>query len=290
MEQLESFITIAKLKSFIKAAEELNITQPGISRRIKSLEEDLGVNLFLRTPQSVVITKQGKEFLPYAERAIQILKEGKERALVKKRAEKLTIAATPTISTKVLPKLIENFQSKMDIMIQLHTASSQEIFDMMLDQTIDFGFTSNIFSNPLLKYEKLYSEEICCVAKPEFIEKYVVNGVFLHERIPTIYTNGPVSQTWSFINQYLVNSPYLKIVVEAHTTPLVLYLVKAGIGMAIVPYSDVKEELKCNELVKVTLPDFQLPLRSVYFLSYKDKPLSNIEAMFKETIFDSFPK
>jgi len=97
IEQIKSFCVITRFKSFRKTAEFLNISQPGVSRRIKSLEDELGVTLLLRTPQSVIVTKQGKEFLPYAERTLKILEEGMKQVLDGERQERLSIAGTPTV-------------------------------------------------------------------------------------------------------------------------------------------------------------------------------------------------
>jgi len=284
IEHIRSFVAVAHTKSFRKAAELLNITQPGVSRRIKSLEDELGVTFFLRTPQSIMMTKQGKEFLPYAERVMHILQEGTEKALKEERAEKLTIAGTPTISSKLLPKVIKEFHQHYHTPIQMHTASSHEVFDMMLDQTIDFGFTSNIFPNPLLKYEKICTEKIYCVARPDFIEEYVQDGKIVRYPIPVVYTTNLKSPPWSLVYQYLTNSQYFQIVVEAQTGPIVLDLAKTGNGAAFLPYSDIAEELN-NTLVTVPLPDFELPVRSVFLLSYKDKPLTDMELCFKESVY-----
>ncbi len=76
IENLKTFYAVTQYKSFQKAADILLVTQSGISRRIQALENELGVPLLLRTPQSVTLTKQGTDFLPYAERVIHILNEG----------------------------------------------------------------------------------------------------------------------------------------------------------------------------------------------------------------------
>jgi len=284
IEQLRSFCAVAKHKSFRKAAETLNITQPGVSRRIKSLENELGVTFFLRTPQSVIMTKIGKDFLPYAERTLKIISEATKKALEGEKDEKLIVAGTPTICLKLLPEVIKRFRSYYSASIHVYTSSSQQVFDMLLDQTIDFGFVATIVSNPLVKYEKIYTEEICCVGHPDFVSQYLQDGR-IKKTVPTIITNLN-TPPWSVINDYLINSHLYEVIIETQLTPVSMKLAQAGIGLAFIPYSDTLNELMNGELIKVNLVDFKLPSRPVYLISNKDKPPSEKETNFKKILID----
>ncbi len=73
IDQIKALMSVAHLKSFAAAAERLNATQPGISYRIKKLEEELGVELFTRTTRSVELTPEGRRSLVHAERTLNSL-------------------------------------------------------------------------------------------------------------------------------------------------------------------------------------------------------------------------
>ena len=284
IEQIKSFCAITKFKSFRKAAEFLNISQPGVSRRIKSLEDELGVTLLLRTPQSVIVTKQGKEFLSYAERTLKILEEGMKQVLDGERQERLLIAGTPSVNLSFLPKVIKMFKEQVNLNINLYTAHSQQIFDMLLDQTIDFGFITTTFPNPLIKYEKVYTGNFCCVGHPDLVKKYINKNNIVKYPIPIIFNSGLYTEPWKSINNYLTNNRYYEFAVEVQQSTLVsVELAKAGIGLAIIPYSDAKIDLKDNRLIKVILPDFELPKRSIFIIFYKDKLLTEKEKLFIQT-------
>ncbi|MDR1070650.1 MAG: LysR family transcriptional regulator [Gracilibacteraceae bacterium] len=91
IESIRTFYQVAQYKSFQKASESLMLTQSGVSRRIQSLENELGVTLFHRTSQSVSLTKYGNAFLHYAKRIIQVYSDGVE-ALKKTPQESISIA------------------------------------------------------------------------------------------------------------------------------------------------------------------------------------------------------
>src|SRR5215203_5640909 len=77
--QLECFLAVARLGNLSRAAEEMYLTQPTLTARIKALEEELGDPLFVRTSRGMRVPEAGREFLPYAERIVGEFEEGKRR-------------------------------------------------------------------------------------------------------------------------------------------------------------------------------------------------------------------
>src|SRR5919112_4377932 len=77
--QLECFIAVARLGNLSRAAEEMFLTQPTLTARIKALEEDLGDQLFVRTSRGMRLTEAGREFVGYAGRCMGSLEEGRQR-------------------------------------------------------------------------------------------------------------------------------------------------------------------------------------------------------------------
>src|SRR5829696_9651343 len=77
--QLECFLAVARLGNLSRAAEEMYLTQPTLTARLKALEEELGDPLFVRTSRGMRLTEAGREFLEYAERIVGSFEEGKRR-------------------------------------------------------------------------------------------------------------------------------------------------------------------------------------------------------------------
>ena len=74
--QIECFLAVARLGNLSRAAEEMFLTQPTLTARLKALEEEIGDQLFVRTSRGMRLTEAGKEFLPYAERVVGSFEEG----------------------------------------------------------------------------------------------------------------------------------------------------------------------------------------------------------------------
>src|SRR5688500_19689963 len=91
--QIEAFLTIAERRSVSEAAGVLYVTQPALTTRIKNLERELGVELFIRTPRGMRLTAEGRAFRSHAQRAVQSLAEGRQllRALREGRVGELRV-------------------------------------------------------------------------------------------------------------------------------------------------------------------------------------------------------
>lgn len=291
VDQLRSFCLVAEHKSFLKAAEMLQITQPAISRRIVSLEQELGATLLNRSPQSVSLTKEGARFLPYAERTLRILNEGARKVQESKAGESLKVAASSTTSLNFLPRIIKEFRRTYNAPVTVYTLSSSKAFDMLLDQTVDAAFTTSVFANSLIQYDKVFEEEVCCVCTPEFASQFMEDGLIVNLPIPIIYNNID-TPPWKALNEHLTSHPNVfRITVKSDFPQMAMKLVEEGIGAGFFPLSDMMWKLEAGTLVTLPLQQLgcQLPYRPVYLLTYKDNmALDPSIQHFKEAVKSYF--
>lgn len=283
LEYLKSFCAVAQLKSFRKAAELLQVTQPAVSRRIKSLENSLGTQLLKRSPQSVSLTKAGSNFLPYAERLLNIMEEGTKKALDGSKEDNLTIAASSSTSYHLLPRLVSYFTKENKADVTIYTTPSPRVLDLLLDQTIDIGFTTFLIDSPLLTYEKVFEEDVIFVGHPALINQYIKNGELIKYPLPMI-DNNINTPPWSTFTDYLSkNGTLFKTVIKSDYPQLMMRLVKEGVGFAFLPLSDVIDSLHTGavERVPLSLPDFQFPSRPVYLFTYKDNTKKTVQCFKK---------
>src|SRR3954470_22622880 len=103
--QVEGFVEVARRANLSRAAEALFITQPALTARLRSLEEEVGEPLFRRGRRGMSLTEAGRAFLPFAERSLQALREGASLVANLPTADALVLGAAPAISTYTLPGL-----------------------------------------------------------------------------------------------------------------------------------------------------------------------------------------
>ena len=124
LRHLRYFVAVAEMENLSRAAtEKLHVSQPSLSRQIRDLEEELGVQLFERRPKSVALTEAGRVFL---QKARAILKEGDVavatvRAFAGKSASELHVGDFPLVTAGMMPGLLRSFQKAMpNVHVKLH--------------------------------------------------------------------------------------------------------------------------------------------------------------------------
>ena len=156
---------VQKNGSFSKAAEELNTTQPAVSYKIRKLEENLGITLFIRDSRPLQLTQEAKVLMPYIESSIYGIEKGIRRLEEYNKIElgEIIIGVPSHISIFLLTDKIKEFYKKHPkIKIKLVSKPTKELFNMLknneLDLIIDSSPFDNIDFNPL--YEATTSEMI----------------------------------------------------------------------------------------------------------------------------------
>ena len=166
--QLEALVQVAKYGSFTRAAANLYLTQPSLSARIHSLEREIGGSLFHRMGRGVRLTDAGKTLLPYAERALEVLKNGRE-ALTSAQSissGKLHLGSARVISTYVLPEIVEAFHKRYPgIDVTIRTGRSSEVLEMVREEEVQIGLSRTLV-HPEIVSAHLYDEEIVLATHP----------------------------------------------------------------------------------------------------------------------------
>ena len=141
IKQLETFVTVAKQLSFTKASEEMFITQSSVSKIIKSLEDELSVQLFHRTPQ-IQLTDAGQELYRHSLDVLSMLNNIPIEIgnLSKLKKGRVRIGIPPIIGSSFFPAVIGSFKAKYpDIDIRLTEVGSKVIIDELEKGNLDVG-------------------------------------------------------------------------------------------------------------------------------------------------------
>jgi len=160
-QQLEQFVAVARAKNFTRAAEELNLSQPALSRAIQKLEDQLGQPLFERKPREVVLTDLGevlleraKEILKFVEDTFSVLSDAAQHGRIR-------LGAIPTIAPYFLPSLLRGFgEEHPTISVMVQEDTTDNLIKRCSHGEIDLAILALPVIAKYLEVEPLFDEEL----------------------------------------------------------------------------------------------------------------------------------
>jgi DNA-binding transcriptional LysR family regulator len=234
--QLKYFQTVARLEHMTKAAEQLQIAQPSLSKTIARLEEDLGVPLFDRKNRQLSLNTYGKLFLERVDRVFLELKEGKRE--IKELSERSENQITLAVSIpRVLPDLLSSFlRTNPDVRFQQVLESTSSMKQKLEKAEIDFSISSVPFDDSEIVWEPLMEEEIYLIVPPNHplskCEKIHLNEVKEESFISMNTGFGFRNLT----DEFCLEAGFVpNIAFEGDEPGVIGDLVRQGLGIAFVP-------------------------------------------------------
>ncbi len=186
LKQLEYFLEIAKMGSVSKAAESLNISQPPLSLQLKSLEEELGTTLFIRSKQGLKITPEGLLLQNRAGTILNLVNEAKTDIQEKtgKQESLVRVGSIGSVNNRLLPQIIAKYNlSYPYVKFQVFEGSTEHTLEELSKGEIDFGFVRRPFNianfaskpirDPLLAPGE--SDYFAIIGLPKFIDESMID-------------------------------------------------------------------------------------------------------------------
>lgn len=169
---LETFVAIARAKRLKRAAEQLNLTQPAISKTLRDLEDILGVSLMTRDRAGVKLTPEGAVFLQYAEQSTAALSQGLNNiaSLSQAGGSVLKIGVLPSVAAQLLPTAIEGFrEASPDTILHVEEGSHGFLTDCLRGGDLDLviGRLGNAETMRGLSFTALHTETVVAVVAPD---------------------------------------------------------------------------------------------------------------------------
>ncbi|MBI6120782.1 LysR family transcriptional regulator [Salegentibacter maritimus] len=164
--KIKIFKEVVLTKSFTKAAKNLYMSQPAVSKTIKNLEEEYGKAFFLREGNSIALTHEGERFLNYAESLLDIYTKMEHEFSSENPAfpDSIKIGASTTIAQYVIPKIAALLQNThKDLSFQLISGNTGYIQQLILNGQLDFGIIEGENQNTRLSYEPFVKDELVLV-------------------------------------------------------------------------------------------------------------------------------
>lgn len=253
--RLKVFYTVSNKLSFTKAANELCISQPAVTKHIHELEHQLGLRLFTRNGSSISITPPGIILLNYTEQIFKLYNalNNEIGQLNELGSGILRIGASTTLAQYVLPKILALFQkTHPKITIEVLQGNSEFIQQQVIAEKLDIAIVEGISNHPQVNYEPFVKDEIVLVARTN--RKFLTKGEIKAEQLLNIplvlreHGSGTLDVIYNALNKAKINTKLLSIAIRLDNTQSIKqYLMYADCASFLSVHA-ITKELQQNEL------------------------------------------
>jgi DNA-binding transcriptional LysR family regulator len=281
-DQLETFLEVARLSSFSRAAERRFRTQPAISAQIRALEEEVGARLLDRSGGKVAVTAAGKVFQRYAEETLE-----QRRVVLIALAEmqrvprgEIVVAANEGTCLHILPEVFAEFKRQYpNVAVGVKRLEHAKILESIIENSCDFGVISMPVNDKRLTVVTIHRDELVVITPPDHVlARRPTAKVAEVLEYPLLLPK--VGRTRDALES-IFDERRLKpsVSMELDSSELMKRFVAAGIGVGFIARSNVVEDLRAKALAAVQLADAAIQ-RDLALVFRKDKALSRAALAF----------
>lgn len=251
------FYAVAKNGNITKAAGELMISQPAISKSIKNLEEQLGGELFTRTQKGVVLTKEGEEFYKYIEQAILYIDnaENKFSSLISLDTGKINIGISTTrlVSCFLMEHLADFHKLYPKIKIEVMVGETAFLISQLRNGLLDVLVLMSTFDECKdLNVIKCKKGDVCFIINNDYPE-LLGKKVSLEEisKYPLILPVRDFNDRILIDDYALANNIHFNPSLELSSYGLIRDFTLAGFGIGVIPELAIEEDIKAKRVYKI---------------------------------------
>lgn len=286
LSQYKIFFEVAKTGNISKAAKELYISQPAISKSISKLEDSLGTILFNRSSRGVQLTSEGQLLFEHTQAAFDALTQGE---LELKRIKNfhmghIRIGVSNTLCRFIMISYLKGFIEKYPhIKITIENQSTTHTLALLDQQRIDIGLVALPKTQKNLGFLPVMEVEDIFVAAPAYLENLRLRDgndadIFQVGNIMLLDRN---NITRRYIDDYMsLNQIEANNLLEVSTMDLLIEFSKIGLGVGCVIKEFVEEDLKCGTLIQLIL-DSPIHKRMVGFAYPSNRSSKALEAFIQ---------
>lgn len=253
LKHLESFVRVAELGSFSKAARVLDIAQPALSRQVRQLETDLRETLLLRNGRGVSLTDAGRRLFEHGVQILQRVSQAREDLGTQRDAAvgHVTIGLPPSIGRRFTLPLIERFREHLPrARLTIVEGLSANIAEWIASGRVDLGLLYNPETQLALEITPVLKERLCLVERKSGRRRSTLPPLPLGElaAYPLILPERHQSIRRLLQSQATMAGVKLNVAWEVSSVPAIIDLVCAGVGFAVLNASAVDASGRGGEL------------------------------------------
>jgi len=288
--RLKVFFTVATRLNFTKAAAELYISQPAVSKHIHELEETYNTKLFERNGSKIALTPAGHLLLKHTKAIFDIYRdiEFDMSTFVSQRKGLLRLGASTTISQYVIPPVLAQFhQRETDISIQLTNGNTEQIETALLQKEIEIGIVEGQSKNQSIKYVPFLKDELVLVCHSKHplakqneisIEDLKTLRLLTRER-----GSGTLEVITYALRKHNIQLSDLQIEMELGSTESIKSYLLHSECLAFMSIFSIESELKSGELSIVDIQGLSFE-RDIYVITLMGKS-DTLATLFIQSLF-----
>lgn len=283
--RLEVFYSVARRLSFTKAAQELFISQPAVTKHIRQLEEKYQSRLFERNGNKIELTAAGLLLLKYVEQIFSIYRQAEFEinAVSKRNKGLLRLGASTTIAQYQIPPLLAQFHQKFPgVRVTLINGNTEWIEQALLKKEIDLGLIEGDSKNPQISYSEFLKDEIVLVcSKNHPMAKMAEITLEQLQAIPLVLRergSGTLEVIEHAMEPLGIRLSDLKIEMQLGSTEAIKSYLVHSPCMAFISVHAVLKELNSGELRAVDIAD--LNIGRFFYLIHLQGKIDGLSEMF----------
>ena len=281
-DQIETFLEVARLNSFSRAAERRFRTQPAISSQIRSLEEEVSAKLLDRSGGKVAVTASGKLFQKFAEEMVASRKAMLTAIAETERVPRgeIVVGANEGTCLHILPEVFAEFKKRYpDVGVNIKRADYAKILQSVIDNSVDFGIVSLPVTDTRLTVVLIHRDELVIIAPPKHaLAKMKSASIAEAAKFPLVVPK--IGHTRDALdNLFYKRKLKPRYAMELDSSELLKRFVAAGAGVGFIARSNVLEDVRANALAALPISDAKIR-RDLALVFHKDKALSRAARAF----------
>lgn len=265
---LEIFVAVFQTGSMTGAAQSLHLAQPSVSLAVKELEEHYHIRLFDRLGKHIYPTDSGRQFYGYALHIVSLFQDMEENARSLERKGTLRIGASITIGNYVLPDLLKAFQLDFpEVRTEAVILNSAAVEQALLDNRIDLGLIESEARSPQLQKIPFMEDRLCVIVPPGHPLTAQPSASFSQiAKYPFLLRERGSGGREMIESLFELRQLPLVPLWESASTQAIVRGVAQGLGIAILPWLLVEEDVRNGRVETIHVPD--LGLTRHFFMIY----------------------
>jgi len=282
LDQLATFIEVAELGNFSRAAEKVLRSQSAVSAQIRQLEDEYGEKLFDRTKKSVTLTPAGELLLDYARR-IMSLRQESLRAVADSGADTrgvLSIGANETTFLYVLPEVLACYHRKYpNVRISVYRNFSHKVLQKVEDDVMELGVLTTPVRSSSMTVIPIFRDPLVWIvaADSPLAQRGTASLAELAQHEVILHKMGSLRRLME--KQLHPFKPRLRVTMELASAEMVKKFVAAGLGVSMISERFVQEELREGK-VKILQTDGETTYRELAIVYHEGRSLSRAAKEF----------